>query len=131
MKEKIVIVSGGFDPLHVGHVRYFKEAAKLGDRLVVILNSDEFLLRKKRYFAMSFAERKEILESLKHIDIVVRCIDEDDSVRETLERFAEEFKEYDLIFAKGGDRTIDNILEKDICEQCNIEMRFNVGGEKI
>ncbi len=123
-KEKIVAISGGFDPVHVGHVRYIQEAKKLGDKLIVILNTDDFLTRKKGFVFMPFEERKEILENIKGVDEVIRCIDEDQSVCKTLEMLKPD------IFAKGGDRTIDNIPEVDVCKRNNIEMIFNVGGGK-
>jgi len=131
MKEKIAIVSGGFDCCHVGHIEYFKEAKKLGDYLVVILNSDDFLLNKKGYIFMHFNERCGILEAIKYVDCVVPCIDKDNTVCATLTKIKTEFPEYDLIFCKGGDRTIDNIPEKEICEKLGIEMKFNIGGGKI
>ena len=73
MKQKhlTVAVSGAFDPVHIGHIRYIREAARLGDKLVVILNSDDFLLRKKGFVFMPFGERKEILENIKGVDEVV------------------------------------------------------------
>lgn len=123
-KEIIVAVSGGFDPIHIGHVRYLKEAKKLGDKLIVILNTDNFLIKKKNYAFMSFDERKEILENIKWVDKVVKCIDEDQSVCKTLEMIKPD------IFAKGGDRTIDNIPEVDVCNRLGIKMIFNVGGGK-
>ncbi|MHA1304297.1 MAG: adenylyltransferase/cytidyltransferase family protein [Candidatus Heimdallarchaeaceae archaeon] len=124
-KTKVVAVSGGFDPVHAGHIRYFKEAKKLGDKLVVILNSDNFLLAKKGFKFMSFEERKEIIEALECVDEVIECIDEDQTVCETLMRLVPD------IFAKGGDRTIDNIPEKEICDKLGIKLVFGVGGGKI
>ncbi len=131
MIKKIVIVSGGFDIIHIGHIRYFKEAKALGDYLVVILNSDDFLMNKKGYKVLPFEERKEIIESIKYVDYVIACIDKDASVCETLKKFKDEFKEYNLIFANGGDRNITNTLEKEVCANLGIEMQFNVGGEKV
>ena len=124
-KLKIVAVSGGFDPVHIGHVRQFKEAKKLGDKLYVILNSDEFLKNKKNFVFMPFKERKEILESIKYIDKVIPCIDKDQSVCKTLEILRPD------VFAKGGDRTVKNIPEVEICIKHKIKMVFGVGGKKI
>jgi len=109
MKEKktIVAVSGGFDPLHSGHIRYLREAKNLGDELVVILNTDEFLKKKKGYVFMPYKERKEILKSITYVDRVVRCIDKDQTVAKTLELVRPH------VFAKGGDRTIENIPEAE------------------
>ena len=120
-----VAVSGGFDPIHVGHIRYFKEAKKLGDKLVVILNSDQFLKNKKGYIFMPFEERKELLESIKYVDEVVRCIDKDQTVCQTLRKLKPD------IFAKGGDRNLKNIPEKEVCEELGIKMLFGVGGGKV
>ncbi len=128
MKQRLVTVavSGAFDPIHVGHVRYIREAAKLGDRLVVILNSDDFLLRKKGFVFMPFGERKEILENVKGVDEVVSSVDEDQTVCKTLELVKPE------IFAKGGDRTgPENIPEAETCRKIGCKLVTNVGGGKI
>lgn len=122
---KTVVTSGGFDPIHKGHIRLIKEASELGDRLIVVLNTDDFLIRKKGKPFMCFEERKEILESIRWVDEVVACIDEDQTVCKTLEMLKPD------IFAKGGDRTLDNIPEKDVCERLGIDMVFGVGGGKI
>ena len=101
MKHRLVTVaiSGAFDPIHVGHIRYVREAAKLGDRLVVILNGNDFLLRKRGFVFRPFEERKEILENVKGVAEVIASVDEDQTVRKTLELVKPD------IFAKGGDRT--------------------------
>ena len=125
-KIKTVAVSGAFDPLHAGHIRYIREAAKLGDRLVVILNSDAFLLRKKGFIFRPFEERKEIIESIKGVDEVIAAIDDDQTVRKTLEIVQPD------IFAKGGYWTvIDNIPEADVCLKIGCKLLTNVGGSKL
>ena len=123
----VVAVSGGFDPVHRGHIRYFKEAKRLGNYLIVLLNSDEFLVRKKGKPFMNFEERKEILEAIKYVDKVVKVIDQDDSVAKTLEMVKPD------IFAKGGDRVKSNLpkSETDVCQRLGIRMVFGVGGGKI
>jgi cytidyltransferase-like protein len=124
-KEPVIVaVSGGFDPVHVGHIRYFKEARELGDKLLVILNDDEWLIRKKGYVFMPLEERIEVLQAIRYIDeIVVREPSPDTSINHMLEKL-------DIhIFAKGGDRTLENIPEKEVCERRNIKMIFGVGGE--
>jgi len=123
----VVAVSGGFDPVHRGHIRYFKEAKRLGNYLIVLLNSDEFLVRKKGKPFMNFEERKEILEAIKYVDEVVKVMDEDDSVAKTLEMVKPD------IFAKGGDRIKSNLpkSEIDVCQRLGIRMVFGVGGGKI
>lgn len=120
-----VVVSGGFDPLHIGHIKYFRDAKKLGDKLIVILNTDDFLKKKKGYVFMPFEERKEVVENIRYVEEVVECIDKDQTVCKTLEFLKPH------IFAKGGDRTLDNIPEREICEKLSIKMVFGVGGEKI
>ena len=128
MKHRLVTVaiSGAFDPIHVGHIRYIREAAKLGDRLVVILNGDDFLLRKKGFVFRPFEERKEILENVKGVDEVIASVDEDQTVRKTLELVKPD------IFAKGGDRTgSENIPEAETCRRIGCRLVMNVGGGKI
>jgi cytidyltransferase-like protein len=128
MKDKpvTVAISGAFDPIHVGHVRYIREAAKLGDRLVVILNSDDFLLRKKGFVFRPFEDRKEILESVKGVDEVIASVDEDQTVSKTLELLKPD------IFAKGGARTgPENIPEAKTCRKIGCKLVTNVGGGQI
>ena len=125
MLNKMVAVSGGFDPIHVGHIRMFKEASKLG-KLIVILNTDEFLMKKKGFIFMHYNERKEIIESIKYIDKVVICIDEDLTTCKTLVWLRPD------IFANGGDRRDEaDLPEAEVCKLNEIEMVFNVGGDKI
>lgn len=121
---KVVAVSGGFDPLHSGHLNYIREAKQLGDKLVVILNADRFLLEKKGFAFMPYEERKYILEHIREVDEVIPCIDEDQTVSKTLAQLKP------TIFAKGGDRTPDNLpkSETDICHDLGIQLVFGVGG---
>lgn len=122
--EKVVVVSGGFDPLHIGHIELFKKARELGDKLIVIVNSDEFLISKKGYCFMSVDERLEIIESLECVDEVFECIDKDNSVCRSLEFLSPG------IFANGGDRFVNDIPEREVCEKLGIKMVFGLG-EKI
>ena len=119
-----IVVSGGFDPIHIGHVRMIQDASKLGE-LTVILNTDDFLMNKKGFVFMPFDERKEILENIKGVSKVFDCIDKDQTVCETIKLLRPD------IYCNGGDRFEDNIPEKELCEGLGIEMKFNVGGEKI
>ena len=131
MTDKIVVaVSGGFDPIHAGHVRLFKDARALGDKLVVILNNDNWLLKKKRFTFMKERERKEVLEAIKYVDEVVISRHKHDpadmGVTEELRRLRPG------IFANGGDRTKKNVPEDAVCKRIGCEMVFNVGkGGKI
>lgn len=124
-KQVIVAVSGGFDPVHVGHLRMFKAAKQLGDQLVVILNTNWFLFRKKGYVFMKLRDRAEIIESFECVDKVVLSVDRDETVTKSLIELKPN------IFANGGDRTNDNIPERKICEQLGIKMVFGVGGNKM
>lgn len=126
-RKKLVAVSGGFDPIHIGHIEYLKEAKKLGDKLVVILNTDEFLRWKKGYVFMPYSQRKKILKSIKYVDEVIRCVDSDRTVTRTLQRLKPD------VFAKGGDRTKENIpkAEVEACRKLGIELIVGVGGGKI
>ena len=127
-KPIVVAVSGGMDPLHIGHIRHFKAAKELGDKLIVILNSDNFLKKKKGFVFMPYEERKEIIDSIKYVDEVVECIDKDNTVANTLAIINPD------IFAKGGDRGIDNIpkKEREVCEMFDIKIINDVGeGGKI
>ena len=127
---KIVVVSGGLDPLHVGHVRLFESAKKLGDELVVILNNDNWLRKKKEYVFMPQRERKEIIEALACVDRVVLSSHkrnaQDMSVCAELEKIKPD------IFANGGDRTSKNIPEIAGCKKIGCKMVFGVGsGGKV
>lgn len=130
-KRKIIAaVSGGFDPVHVGHIQLFEEAKKLSDELIVILNNDNWLKKKKGFVFIPQNERKEILESIKWVDRVVLTKHgpnpKDMSVNEELKKIKPN------IFANGGDRRRNNIPEVAVCNKINCKMVFNVGrGGKI
>ena len=128
--KKVVMVSGGFDPVHIGHVRMFDEAKKLGDYLIVVVNNDNWLKLKKGYAFMPESERKEIIEAFQSVDEVILTIHEsgtnDLSVCKELELIKPD------IFANGGDRFADDIPEFKLCKRLGIEMAFNVGhGGKV
>ena len=122
MKEKPVIaVSGGFDPLHIGHVRMILDASRYGD-VMVILNSDDWLKRKKGYVFMPWEERAEIVGNIKGVKFVTQVDDSDNTVCEALERHKPQ------VFANGGDRKKNNTPEMDLCEKIGIQMMWAVGG---
>ena len=146
---KVVIVSGGFDPVHVGHIRMFKDAAYLADKeaqvnqgkVIVALNSDEWLKRKKGKAFMSFEERKEILQSIKHVSNVIAFDDSDDSACDAIEKVIEGypdltnsmFQDDAICFANGGDRIVGNVpsVESTLCEEKGVKMLWNIGGAKV
>jgi len=131
MKKPIVVaVSGGFDPIHIGHVRMFERARALGDKLVVILNNDNWLRAKKQHVFMPEAERREVIAALRSVDEVVvtghGVNPTDMSVCAELAAIKPD------IFANGGDRKLDNIPEVPVCEAIGCKMIFNIGdGGKI
>jgi len=129
-KKDCVVVSGGFDPIHIGHLRMIQEASKLYSNLIVIVNSDKFLLEKKGYAFMPIEERIEILKGFSEVYRTVESIDDDRTVCKTLEWLAQE--ENIKCFANGGDRKNKaDIPESEICKKHGIVMEFNVGGGKI
>lgn len=123
-----VAVSGGFDPVHIGHLNLLRDAKSLGDKLVVILNNDRWLMAKKGFVFMTAEERKAILEAIRYVDEVVITDHPENpadmSVCEDLEKLKPD------IFANGGDRKADNIPEYELCERLGVKMVFNVGGGK-
>jgi cytidyltransferase-like protein len=125
---KIVMATGGFDPVHSGHIAYFKAAKALGDVLIVGLNSDEWLERKKGRAFMPWNERLCIVNNLAVVDEVYTFDDEDGSARHFIQQVRAHYPTATLVFANGGDRTKDNIPEMDV-QDTNIEFAFGVGGE--
>lgn len=123
---KIVLVTGGFDPLHSGHIEYFKAARQLGDMLIIGLNSDAWLARKKGQPFMSFTERLSIVRNLNMVDWVIDFDDSDNSAVNAISKIKELYPTDEIIFANGGDRTKDNIPEMVFDD---VEFVFGVGGE--
>ena len=119
-----IAVSGGFDPIHKGHVQMIREAAEYGN-VIVFLNSDEWLVRKKGFNFMSFEERAYIVGSIKGVAIVSNVDDSEGTVCSALRRFKPDY------FANGGDRVAKNTPEMNTCEEIGITMLWNVGGGKI
>jgi len=126
MTNKIVLVTGGFDPLHSGHIEYFRAAKQLGDLLIVGLNSDAWLARKKGQPFMPLEERRAIVGSLKDVHATMTFNDDDGSAIDLLVGIKREFPYAEIIFANGGDRTAENIPEMSVP---NIEFVFGVGGD--
>jgi D-beta-D-heptose 7-phosphate kinase/D-beta-D-heptose 1-phosphate adenosyltransferase len=122
---KIVICSGGFDPIHSGHIAYFRAAKRLGDTLVVGVNSDEWLTRKKGKPFMPFRERLEIVQSIKYVDYVMSFNDDDNSAVLLIDNVKKAWPNDEIIFANGGDRNASNNREADVE---GITFVFGVGG---
>jgi len=126
MSKKVVLVTGGFDPLHSGHIAYFKAAKTLGDTLIVGLNSDEWLERKKGRSFMPWNERLCIINNLSVVDEVFTFMDNDDTAINFIKQVKAHYPKDKLIFANGGDRTADNIPEMVVD---GVEFEFGVGGK--
>ena len=127
--RKVVAVSGGFDPMHIGHIQMLEQARALGDELIVIVNNDEWLKTKKGFAFMPEGERVALLEKYPFVDRVVLtdhvADDPDRSVSRTLEMVRPD------IFANGGDRGATNTPEADVAERLGIEMAYGIGGGKV
>ena len=123
---RVVVVSGGFDPIHSGHIFYLLEAKKFGDRLIVALNSDEWLVKKKGKEFMPFEERKIILENLICVDQVIDFEDDDSgSCINALKSIKNMFPNDEIILANGGDRNKENIPEMN---EEGVQFLFGIGG---
>ena len=147
--KNIVILSGGFDPVHIGHIRMFREASQLGHYVIVGLNSDDWLTRKKGKPFMSWEERKEVLESMRYVNQVLPFDDSDDTASDLIRRvhtiYNSEAHEhsysdlpqqgmmdyYQIYFANGGDRTSKNVPEMSVCKELDVVMLWGIGGDKI
>ena len=140
-RSSVIILSGGFDPIHKGHMRMFREASNLGHQVIIGLNSDEWLTRKKGKPFMKFYERKEILEGIKFDD-------SDDTAKALISQVRSTYNggmfhhdylnnnptgrsDYEIYFANGGDRTTDNVPEQSVCEKLDVTMLWGIGGGKI
>jgi D-beta-D-heptose 7-phosphate kinase/D-beta-D-heptose 1-phosphate adenosyltransferase len=126
--KRIVLITGGFDPLHSGHIAYFKAAKELGDILVVGVNSDAWLTRKKGSPFMPYKERAEIVRNILGVDFVIDFNDDDGSAKHALWMVRQSYPQDIIVFANGGDRTQTNIPEMDSGID-NVEFVFGVGGE--
>lgn len=125
--KKIVLVTGGFDPIHSGHIAYFQEAKKLGDLLIVGVNSDAWLARKKGSAFMPLLERTNIIRNLSMVNYVIDFNDHDGSACHAIEMVRQSYPRDEIIFANGGDRTDQNIPEMRVADK-NVKFVFGVGG---
>ena len=124
MKAKTIALSGGFDPVHVGHIKMIEAASRQGS-VVIILNSDDWLQRKKGYVFMPWDERAHIMGNIKGVVAVVNVDDSDNTVCQALRRHKPD------AFGNGGDRKQNNTPEMQVCEDLGIELIWNLGGGKI
>jgi cytidyltransferase-like protein len=130
-RMKIAITCGYFNPLHGGHLDLIEASAKLGDKLIVIVNNDKQQIMKKGKIILPEENRVRLINALKHVDEVVLSIDEDSAQGETIEMIAKKFPNDELIFCKGGDRDSDKAIPKvetDVCEHYGIKRVYGVGG---
>lgn len=126
---KIVIVSGFFNPLHGGHLDMIEAAAKMGDKLIVVVNNDVQQVMKKDKVILSEQNRIRLIRALRDVDEAIIALDQDPTVTETLQFIAKQYPDDELIFANGGDRDSEKAIpETDICKEYNIHMVFGVGG---
>jgi len=124
---KYFLVSGGFDPIHEGHIENIIESRGESDGIIVLLNSDNWLTRKKGSYFLNFSSRKVIMENIKGVIEVISFNDDDNTVRNGLELVRNKYSEDTLIFAKGGDRNHSNVPEIEICKKLSIEVKYQVG----
>jgi len=122
---RIVVVSGGFDPIHSGHLALLREASGMGDKLIVGLNSDAWLTRKKGKPFMPLDERLQIIQSIKYVDYTMKFLDDDDSARHLIHNVKLMWPSAEIIFANGGDRNETNNREADVE---GVTFVFGVGG---
>ena len=122
-KKPTVMVSGGFDPVHAGHIRMIRDAARYGD-VIIIANSDDWLFRKKGFVFMEYERRIEILNAIKGVILVDSVDDSDGTVCEAIRRLKPTY------FANGGDRGRTNTPEQAVCEELGVELLWGIGGEE-
>jgi len=129
MSRTIAIVSGGFDPIHPGHIMMMEECKKFSDYLIVGLNSDVWLTRKKGNFFMNMKHRSYVVSRLKVVDETMEFNDDDNSASDLLKKVVEKYPGTKVVFANGGDRSDPSkVRELEVAEKLKIELKFGVGG---
>ncbi len=127
--SKYYIVSGGFDPIHEGHIEMIKDATSKSDGVILLLNSDAWLCRKKGKNFMEFKTRQAVCENIQGVEEAFGFNDDDGSACDGIRLAREKYPNDELVFANGGDRTKNNIPEGSACEKYNVKLEFGVGGE--
>jgi cytidyltransferase-like protein len=126
---RISIVSGYFNPIHVGHIRMMEAAAEMADYLIVIVNNDEQQIMKKGRIITPLDDRLEIVQALRIVDEAIPAIDADATVKQTLASIRERYPAASLTFANGGDRSDPSVVaEAELCQKLGIDLRLGVGG---
>ena len=123
----IILISGGFDPIHSGHIKLINDASKYGD-VIVLLNSDEWLRNKKGKEFLSFDERKIIMKNIKGVIDVIEFDDSDKTCIDGIKKAKSLYKNNIIKFANGGDRNNENTAEKEFCDKNDVETLFGIGG---
>lgn len=130
-KYDYALVSGGFDPVHIGHLRMFKDAKKIANKVILLLNNDEWLIKKKGKPFMTENQRKEILEEFESISEVIIQKSSDPSSSLAIEEFVKENPYKTICYCNGGDRSnTKNIRESEICKKIGVDLQFGIGGER-
>ena len=131
MYYDVVVLSGGFDPMHVGHLRMIQESAKMAEIVIVGVNSDEWLMRKKGYIFMPHEERVEMVQGTRGVSKAMAFDDDDNSACDLLRQVRALWSSVRVAFANGGDRTSDNIPEIPVAEELGVHLIWGVGGGKV
>ena len=131
MYYDVIVLSGGFDPMHVGHLRMIQESAKMAEIVIVGVNSDEWLMRKKGYIFMPHDERVEMVQGTRGVSKAMSFDDDDNSACDLLRKVRALWPNFKVAFANGGDRTSDNIPEIPVAKELNVHLIWGVGGGKV
>ena len=131
MYYDVVVLSGGFDPMHVGHLRMIQESAKMAEIVIVGVNSDEWLMRKKGYIFMPHDERVEMVQGTRGVSKAMTFDDDDNSACDLLRQDSAFLPNFKVTYANGGSRTFDNIPEIPVAEELGVHLIWGVGGGKI
>lgn len=131
MYYDVIVLSGGFDPMHVGHLRMIQESAKMAEIVLVGVNSDEWLMRKKGYIFMPHEERVEMVQGTRGVSKAMAFDDDDNTACDLLRQVRALWPNFRVAFANGGDRTSDNIPEIPVAEELGVHLIWGVGGGKV